>query len=195
MNKNVLKIILIIAIMSVIIIGTMYLIDMNRMKKGEKVAFSSWGTQYIPTLKINQNENISNYANYKKYFKAIDNLKIELDIPSEWKYEEMMKNKEDDFYKYAIKLYKNNEEQCAILYIYSDQHRFGVCGTGRTDETITLNNGKRASIGYYDENKEWSDISFYDINGMIAIMNHGLKNTDAEEVIEFIKTINIIEEK
>lgn len=68
---------------------------------------------------------------------------------------------------------------------------FGVCGTGRTDEVITLNNGEKAVVGYYDGWEEWSDISFYEINEMIAVMNYGLTNNDAEEVVEFIKTINI----
>ena len=76
-----------------------------------------------------------------------------------------------------------------MLYFYNDL--FGVCGTGRTSKNITLNNGKEATIGYYDENKNWADISFYDTNKYVAVINYGLINEDAEEVIQFIKTINI----
>ena len=47
--------------------------------------------------------------------------------------------------------------------------------------------------GYYDENKNWTDISFYNINKNIAVMNYGLVNEDADEAIQFIKTINITE--
>ena len=47
--------------------------------------------------------------------------------------------------KVPMKFYKNNEEQYAVLYFYNNQ--FGVCGTGRTAENITLNNGKQATIG------------------------------------------------
>lgn len=77
------------------------------------------------------------------------------------------------------------------MYFYNNQ--FGVCGTGRTTKNIPLNNENEATIGYYDGNKNWSDISFYNMNRNIAFMNYGLKNADADEVIEFIKTINITE--
>ena len=60
------------------------------------------------------------------------------------------------------------------------------------EEHIVLSNGKEATIGYYDGNKNWSDISFYSINQNIAVLNYNLMNDDANEVIEFIKTINII---
>lgn len=46
---------------------------------------------------------------------------------------------------------------------------------------------------YYDGNKNWADISFYDTNRNIAFMNYGLINEDADEAIQFIKTINIAE--
>lgn len=125
----------------------------------------------------------------KNYYKEIDNIKLELTIPNDWTYEEISQNKENNFYKYALKLYKNSEDQYAMLYFYNDL--FGVCGTGRTSKNITLNNGKEATIGYYDENKNWADISFYDTNKYVAVINYGLINEDAEEVIQFIKTINI----
>jgi len=104
----------------------------------------------------------------------------------------LQKNPDNDFYKFALKLYKNNEEQYAVVYYYNNP--FGVCGTGRSSEKITLNNGKEATIGYYDKNTNWNDISFYNYNKYIAVMNDGLINDEAKEVIEFIKTINIIED-
>ena len=128
---------------------------------------------------------------YQKYSTVVDNIKIELNIPNEWKYEEIQKNKENNFYKYALKLYKSNANQYAMLYFYNNQ--FGVCGTGRTAENITLNNGERATIGYYDGNKKWNDISFYNMNKKIAVLNYDLIDSESEEVIEFIKTINIAE--
>lgn len=135
-------------------------------------------------------EKISN-EKYQKYFTKIDNIKIELNIPNEWKYEELQRDKENDFYKYALKLYKNNVDQYAILYFYNNP--FGVCGTGRTTENMILNNGKQASIGYYDGNKNWSDISFYSINKNVAIINYGLIDDDADAVIQYVKSINITE--
>lgn len=133
-------------------------------------------------------------ANYEKnYSKVIDNIKLELNIPNEWKYEEIPKNQENDFYKYALKLYKSNENKYMMLYFYNNQ--FGVCGTGRTAKNITLNNGEEAIIGYYDGNKDWNDISFYNINKNIAVINYGLINSESDEAIEFIRTINIAENK
>lgn len=131
--------------------------------------------------------------NYQAYSKVIDGIKIELNIPIEWKYKEVEKDKDNDFYKYALKLYKNNENQYAMLYFYNNQ--FGVCGTGRTSEKVTLNNGEEAIIGYYDRNKNWCDISFYNMNKNIAVMNYDLINDEANEAIEFIKTINVSEIK
>lgn len=192
MSKKTRKVIIIMMAILAIIIGIMYLIDRDRMKKGEKVVFSTWGAKYAPILETNQNVNNNIDENYQKYSKIIDNIKIELNIPNEWKYKEMPKNEDNDFYKYALKLYKNSEEQYAMLYFYNNQ--FGVCGTGRTSENITLNNGKEATIGYYDGNKNWSDISFYNINKNIAVMNYGLINSEAKEVIDFIKSVNIIED-
>ena len=192
MNKNILKIIIIIVIIVAVIAGIMYFIDKDRMEKGEEVVFSTWGEKNAPIVEINQNEINTNYENTKKYSKTIENLKIELTIPNEWNYEEMQKNEENDFYKYALKLYKNNSEQYAVLYLYHDL--FGVCGTARTEEDITLNNGKEATIGYYDGSKIWSDISFYNTNKSIAVINYNLTESESQEVIELIKTINIIEE-
>ena len=134
---------------------------------------------------------VDNKKDGKNYYKEIDNIKLELNIPNNWNYEEIPKNEENDFYKYALKLYKNNENQYAMLYFYNDP--FGVCGTGRTSKNIILNNGKEATVGYYDGNKNWADISFYNTNKNIAVMNYGLIDEDADEVIQFIKTINITE--
>ncbi len=166
------------------------------LEKVEMYIFNNFVTGAVTeTNKAISNEdnvqsNGNSTQNYQKYSKTIDNVKIELDIPNEWKYEEIPKNEENDFYKYALKIYKNNENQYGVLYFYND--RFGVCGTGRTTKNITLNNGKEAIVGYYDGNKNWEDISFYSINENIAVLNYGLVDSDAEEVIEFIKTINII---
>ena len=193
MSKNIFKIIIIVVIILAIIIGIMYLIDLDRMKKGEAIVFSTWGSKYAPILKTNQNENNNSVdENYRKYSKIIDNINLELNIPNEWNYKEIPRNEDNNFYKFALKLYKNSEEQYAMLYFYNNQ--FGVCGTGRTSESIVLNNGKEAIIGYYDGNTNWSDISFYSMNKNIAVMNNNLINDDANEVIEFIKTINIIED-
>jgi len=125
------------------------------------------------------------------YKKDIDGVILMLEIPKEWKYEELSRNTENDFYKYALKMYKSQEDKYAVLYFY--HQIFGVCGTGRTSEQIDLYNGNKATIGYYDGSDIWQDISFYETNEYFAILNNGLDKLESEEVINFIKTISIIE--
>ena len=123
-------------------------------------------------------------SNEEKYFKIIDNTTIELSILKNWHYEEM--TLEDS--KFALKLYKNSQDKYATLNFYNNS--FTVCGTGRTTEEITLNNGILATIGYYGE-PIWSDISFYELNPNIAFINNGLEKEDTEEFLEIVKTLNI----
>ena len=123
-------------------------------------------------------------SNEEKYFKTIDNITIELSILKNWHYEEM--TLEDS--KFALKLYKNSQDKYATLNFYNNS--FTVCGTGRTTEEITLNNGIIATIGYYGE-PIWSDISFYELNPNIAFINNGLEKEDTEEFLEIVKTLNI----
>lgn len=189
MNKNKRIITGILIIVSIIVIGvvTAYALIDNDVASREKNFNSkveNVGSSSVETVDNNEENN-------QKYSKIVDNTKLELNIPSGWKYEEMPKNVEHDFYRYALKMYKDNERQYAVLYFYNNQ--FGVCGTGRTTEKMTLNNGKEACVGYYDGDKNWSDISFYDMNKYIAVVNYGLIDDEADEAVEFIKKINIME--
>ena len=43
----------------------------------------------------------------KNYKKKIGNITLELNIPSNWKYEELSQNTENDLYEYALKMYKS----------------------------------------------------------------------------------------
>lgn len=122
------------------------------------------------------------------FVKNVDGITLTLEIPKDWNYEELSRNTENDFYKYGLKIYKNSEDKYAVLYYYKEM--FGVCGTGRTSEQINLNNGNKATIGYYDGKNTWEDISF---NDYIAILNCGLNNEESNEFIKFIKTIDIKE--
>ena len=40
------------------------------------------------------------------YEKNVDDITLKLEIPNDWKYEEILRNTENDFYKYALKIYK-----------------------------------------------------------------------------------------
>ena len=188
MNKNK-KIIIGILIVLIIVIGIVVAYKIIESSITNRAEFN-FKVENISSTPV-ETVDIDNQKNEKNYYKEIDNIKLELNIPNEWNYEEIPRNEENDFYKYALKLYKNNENQYAMLYFYNNS--FGVCGTGRTSKNIILNNGKEAVIGYYDENKNWADISFYNINKNIAVMNYGLIDEDADEAIQLIKTINITE--
>lgn len=186
MKKTVLSVISIIILVA-LVIGTMYIIDRKRMKDNKPVIFSDWGYIYIPPVSTNSSNPTINVEN--NYSKTIDNITIELNIPNDWHYEELPRNEENDFYKFALKLYKSDSNKNTILYYYHNP--FGVCGTGRTDKKMYLNNGVEAGIGYYDNSEVWSDISFYSLNTNIALLNYGLVDNEAQEVLEFVKTINI----
>lgn len=123
----------------------------------------------------------------KKYSNVIEGIKIDLDIPSSWNYEEVQQNNEN--FVYSLKLYKNDENKYAMLNVYKIQ--FAVCGTDRTTEKMTLNNGKEAVVGYYNNSDDWWDISFYSMNNKVAVINEGLTGEEAKELKEIIKSINI----
>lgn len=186
MNRNK-KIIIDILIILIIVIGIIFAYKVIENSVTNRADFNFT----VENISSSPVETVDNQKDGKKYYKEIDNIKLELNIPNSWNYEETIQNEENDFYKYALKLYKNNENQYAMLYFYNDP--FGVCGTGRTSKNIILNNGKEATVGFYGENKNWADISFYDTNKNIAVMNYGLIDEDADEAIQFIKTINITE--
>ena len=126
---------------------------------------------------IKKEEMMSNYT------KIIENVSIEMNIPKEWNYEQLAI---ETNYKFALKINKSESDEYFVLYYFSSP--FGVCGTERSVQELNLNNGKIAKIGYYDNNQIWSDISFYEINQNIALINYGTKES---EVLSFIKTINI----
>lgn len=123
----------------------------------------------------------------KDYSKNVDNMEIKWHISSSWNYEEVENTNNILF---SLKLYKENNEDYALLNVYEDS--YSVCGTGRTEDTFILNNNQEAIIGYYN-NTIWSDISFKDYAPKVAIINYSLKENEAKEILEFIKTIEITE--
>ena len=173
-----------------IIIGIFIVITVGVVSfGGYKIINSTLNNKYKEKINSTPVEIVNNKESDEKFSKVVDNVKLELNIPNEWKYEELPKNEEDDLYKYALKLYKGEDNKYATLYLYYNQ--FGVCGTGRTSKNIILDNGNEATIGYYDEIKNWSDISFYDKNQNVVVLNYGLVDSQADELIQIIKTVNI----
>ena len=150
---------------------------------------------------LKQENNSSNnklQEEYQKYSKTIDEVILELNIPNEWNYEEILPKKdskptveglESNNYKFALKIYKNSKEKNVILYVRNSP--IGVCGTGLESKNIKLNNGENASADYYDGSKIWSFISFRKSNIIILVCNNGLEESQANEALDFFKTINI----
>jgi len=153
------------------------------IQKGDKQA----------TISIEDIETINNIISdkikreQKIYSKKVDQTTIELSIPNEWSYEEIFQEENSNF-EFALKLYKNSSNKSVTLYYYNDP--FGVCGTGRRTKKIKLNNGKEATVGYYDNENEWSDISFYELNPNIVFINNDASEY-SNEVLEIVKTIDI----
>uniref|UniRef100_UPI004028568B hypothetical protein n=1 Tax=Candidatus Ventrenecus sp. TaxID=3085654 RepID=UPI004028568B len=181
MKKKWFKIMLISII--VLLIGgsifIMYLVNNQCMEKGQKVIFGTWGKKCSSVVDIKDDG--------KDYSKNVDNMEIKWHIPSSWNYEEVENTNNILF---SLKLYKENNEDYALLNVYEDS--YSVCGTGRTEDTFTLNNNQEVIIGYYN-NTIWSDISFKDYAPKVAIINYSLKENEAKEILEFIKTIEITE--
>lgn len=76
MNKNIFKIVILVITVLAIVVGTMYLIDLNKMKNGEEVVFSTWGAKYAPILKEQQTEERTKLKDLKIKADGIDTTKL-----------------------------------------------------------------------------------------------------------------------
>ncbi len=182
MRKKVILVVIIIVILILLVPIPFHL------KDGGTVEYKALMYEVAKVNRLN-----TQYTEEYNYSKEIKDIIIKLKIPNTWKYEEILQDDDNDIYEFALKLYKNESDKNIILYYYKDP--FVVCGTNRRNENIKLNNGENANIGYYNdlyEGKEWSDISFYEINTNIAFINNGIKSEDAEEFLDIVKTISII---
>lgn len=81
----------------------------------------------------------------ERYSKTIDDTTIEFNIPDEWEFEEL---EESENYKFALKISTKQDNHYFMLYYYNTG--FSVCGTGRREERLDLNQGNFAKVGYYD---------------------------------------------
>ena len=122
-----------------------------------------------------------------KFSKVVQNLFIEFDVPNDWHYEEL-ENEENVF---ELKIYKDSLERYALLKV--SDNPLGVCGTGLTEGALLLNSGRYADMGSYDD-ALWSYISF-SFADYAFILNNSLNEVEASEMLEFIKTIRIFEDK
>ncbi len=122
--------------------------------------------------------------------------KLSVTLPEGWKYVIFTPSEGEDYFEYGMRLYPEdieNAEKCAEIYYYT--RNLGVCGTGLSHEIITLNDGSEAEVGYYDGNKNWSFVSFFNIDLKLSAMNNGLTDEEAQEALEIMKTVQFEKDK
>ena len=222
--KKILKILFVLVGIVIILGVVFFVIDYNRVRKQENpifcinnVTYKDGGTKEYLGLgyKVIDFNLVNGYddikigtwfmkyndfnSEFKKYdstineiIKQLDDIVIKLDIPKEWNYEEI-NNSENPNAIFELKLYKDSKEQSASLFYYSNM--FGVCGTGLESKNLNLNNGMEANVGYYDGSSIWDFVGFGKYNRNIAIINNGLNENDANELLKIIKTLNIKNEQ
>lgn len=162
--------------------------DNNENGYDEGIRIEILGKEIFNNVSIKKEENEEKEQEVQKYSAVIDGLKLELDIPNDWNYQEE-ELKKDSTYLFALNLYKDESKRNATLYFFKND--FYVCGTGRTTKELILNNNDIVTIGYYGVNDSWNHITFSDVYPEIAIINNGLLDDEAAEVLEFIKTLKI----
>ena len=175
-------------------LGSTYYIDKGLLvnhyyckNKEEKTLFKK-DKYSCPIINEDINNNEKPNVEMEKYSKVLDSKLIELDIPKGWNYQEL--DPSDD-YEFALKIYKeSNNKGITLLYDYE----FFLCGTGLTTESIKLNSGVTAHVGYYkSEDEAWYYIRpIYDSDKKSYVFfNNGLNLDESIEALEFIKTFNI----
>lgn len=179
------EIVLIIGLVVLVAIFGIYLMDMNQMKKGEEVFFSTWGYKYAPVRKEELNPSGKVQSTEKVIYNQNGDY-MDLLIPTDWVYELRTEVTED--YRGGVKVYPKNSEQYAEI-CFADF--FGVCGTGLEVKNDTLNDGTELTIGYYDGSDNWTYVVFAKDDKKVVGWNYGLKGEEAEEVLEMIKSINL----
>lgn len=162
--------------------------DNNENGDDNGIKIEILGKEIFNNVSIEKEENEEKEQEVQKYSAVIEDLKLELDIPNDWNYKEE-DLKKDSTYLFALNLYKDESKRNATLYFFKND--FYVCGTGRTTKELILNNNDIVTIGYYGVNESWNHITFSDVYPEIAIINNGLLDDEAAEVLEFIKTLKI----
>lgn len=63
-TKNRFKIIILIILITIFLFALMFIIDVNRMKDGKSVIFSTWGYEYVPPINLREGEIYDAIENY-----------------------------------------------------------------------------------------------------------------------------------
>ena len=113
---------------------------------------------------------------------------ISLEIPDGWEYAIEDSHERNNF---CIAFWPAGQAEGKLKVWYYDA--FGVCGTGLTQEKITL--GKyEARQGTYDNKKVWDFISFIDTQGDYVIMNEGAEawwDSQGDTAMQILSTLTL----
>lgn len=194
MKKTIIITIIIIALG----ITSAYLTDIYRMSNNMDVIFGTWGHKYTPPTKSGDISKVGTLEETESG-EIIEQKEINIDInnhtlsfflPINWNYETL--NKEETGSESGIKFYTSNPDKYAKILVYGE-NKIGVCGTDLTEKEIELNNGQKATIGYYGTDTwEFIYLNLRESEGYdIWVINQNLEDTDALQVINIAKTINL----
>ena len=117
--------------------------------------------------------------------------KISISLPEGWGYEACPMDSEKLMYgKYGIHFYPEGAGDGYVELAYTDS--FGVCGTGLSEETVTVA-GVSANIGTYDDHEYWDFIVFQgECDGIVALTYSvdGWWNEYGGQVMEILDTLS-----
>ena len=123
------KILIAILIIIAVVIGTMYLIDRNRMKNNEPVIFSTWGSKYAPPESIKNEEN-----NQKADNTTYENQFVATVLEETTTYMLVEPNEDEDERKSSDKIMVNYGTD-HIDYLYGVGRKVMISYTGYIKET------------------------------------------------------------
>lgn len=117
--------------------------------------------------------------------------KISLSIPDGWHYETCPTDSENlTNGLYGIRFYPEDATEGYIDLFYIDF--FGVCGTGLSEETVTIA-GNLANIGTYDNHTYWDFISFQNSYSGIVALTYNVESwwdSYSGQVMDILNTLS-----
>lgn len=116
---------------------------------------------------------------------------MELALPNGWDYS--VEPYEEGAYTFGISFWPAGRPE-GKLKLNHYPNRFGVCGTGLSEEKYTFTDGKTAYIGTYDNSPVWDFISFRNTAGDYAVINEGADiwwDEYKEEAMSILNTIRL----
>lgn len=113
MSRKIVEIIAIIILILLIILGSIYVIDLDRMRNNEEVLFSTWGREYIAPLKEDKKEDKNNEEKVHSFVGTV--------LEETTKYMIIKPNEDEEESKLSDKIVIN----------YGTDHRDYLYGIGR----------------------------------------------------------------